>query len=208
MPAADAPARVMNLPNQLTLARMVMSFVFIGLMSFDHTWCIAVSLMLFIAATVTDVLDGRIARKHNLVTNFGKLLDPVADKILVTAAFVMLMRVPDLRVPGWTVVVILGREFLVTGVRSLAASEGAIIAANFWGKAKASLQMGFAIGALALVVLGRVLEAVAPGAAPWYGPALAQLSLWAAVVVALFTVYSGWQFFYMNRNALRLGGGG
>ena len=128
----------MNLPNQLTVARFIMALVFVVLMSFHHVVAQSLGYLLFIAATITDFYDGKIARDRNLVTNFGKLLDPVADKVLVVAAFIMLMKNPYLSVPGWTVVAILAREFLITGARSLAASEGVVIAANKWGKTKRS----------------------------------------------------------------------
>ena len=142
----------MNLPNKLTVARCFMALIFVGLMSFENAFCYLAAYFLFVAAAITDYYDGKIARERNLVTNFGKLLDPVADKVLMVAALIMLMTIPDLRIPGWTIVLILGREFLVTGARSLAAAEGAVIAANKWGKTKTVLQMVY-VSAFLLVAL-------------------------------------------------------
>jgi CDP-diacylglycerol--glycerol-3-phosphate 3-phosphatidyltransferase len=202
----------MNLPNKLTVSRLMMAFAFTALMSFDYLACHVVAYFLFIAATITDHYDGKIARARGLVTNFGKLLDPVADKILIVGAFVMLMGVPGLKIPGWTVVVILAREFLITGARSLAASEGTVIAANMWGKTKAVIQMIYVFVFMALAILGQILQ-MYEHAAAWmprvlgtYRLVLAQGSMWAIVFVAAFTIYSGIQFMYVNWNTLKLGG--
>ncbi|MEK7795706.1 MAG: CDP-diacylglycerol--glycerol-3-phosphate 3-phosphatidyltransferase, partial [Candidatus Hydrogenedentota bacterium] len=131
----------MNLPNRLTIARLVLVPVFVVLMSIDHVATYALAYITFTAASLTDYYDGKIARRRGMITAFGKLIDPLADKVLMTAAFVMAMKVPGLNVPGWTIVAILAREFLVTGARSLAASDGTVIAASSWGKAKTVIQM-------------------------------------------------------------------
>ncbi len=203
----------MNLPNRLTLARVIMVPVFVGLLSF-HSWiCYLLGYLVFAAAAITDYYDGKIARERNLVSNFGKLLDPVADKVLLAAGFVMLMTVPSavepglraLHIPGWTVVAILAREFVVTGVRSLAASEGVVIAANNYGKAKAVLQMVFIFVFLFLVLVEQVVAAWAPGSARWFHEFLHSASFWAIVAVAIYTVYSGAQFLRANWRQLHLG---
>ncbi len=195
----------MNLPNRLTVARMLLTFLFIVLLSFENLFCLTLGYLVFIGATITDYYDGKIARKRNLVTNFGKLIDPVADKILVAAAFVMLMLLDDLHIPGWVVVVIIGREFLVTGARSLAASDGVVIGANVWGKSKAIIQMAYVYCFLGLVILKDLLDWVVPGdLVRWFGGAVKTSSLWAAVAVALLTVYSGFQFAWINWKALKL----
>ena len=196
----------MNLPNKLTIARMVMAFLFVAFLSFEHTACLALGYVLFVVASITDVVDGRIARARNLVTNFGKLLDPVADKILVAAAFTMLMLLPDVTLPGWVVVSIVGREFLVTGARSLAASEGVVIAANKWGKLKAVFQMGYIYVFLGLVLVKRAIEAGAPEWLPPVDTVIRQSSLWAGIFVAAITLYSGYQFALINWKALRVSG--
>ena len=129
----------MNLPNQLTLLRILLSVIFVVLLSLDVTNAYAWSLLVFLVASFTDFLDGYLARKHNLVTDFGKLMDPLADKILVAAALVLL--VEDSLLPAWFVIVILLREFLVTGVRMLALQSQAVIAADRWGKLKTIFQI-------------------------------------------------------------------
>jgi CDP-diacylglycerol--glycerol-3-phosphate 3-phosphatidyltransferase len=203
----------MNLPNQLTVARLVMALAFVGLMSFPSLATYLIAYFMFILATITDYYDGKIARERNLVTNFGKLLDPVADKVLLVGALVMLMQVPGLRVPSWCVVAIIAREFLVTGARSLAASEGVIIPANIWGKTKAVIQMVYVFVFLALAIIGDLLDDLGafPDAEWWasflwfYHRAVTIGSFWAIIFVALFTIYAGFQFIGVNWRAMNLG---
>lgn len=196
----------MNLPNRLTVARLFMVPLFVGLMVIDNWWGYLLACATFGIAALTDFLDGRIARARNLVTNFGKLMDPLADKVLVTSAFVMMMETTLLHVPGWTVVVILAREFLVTGARSVASSEGLVLAANIWGKTKAMLQMiyiGTFIGLAGIVASIQAYEIdVFPDAAAW----LYNGSYYVMLVVTLVTVYSGIQFARTNWATLNLGG--
>lgn len=195
----------MNLPNQLTLARLIMVPLFVILMSVHHEWTYLGAYLVFTAATVTDYLDGHIARSRGLITNFGKLMDPVADKVLLAAAFVMLMNAPGLNIPGWTIVAILAREFLVTGARLLAASEGAVIAANNWGKSKTVVQMVYIFTFLFLLIAGLLLERWLPEHFELYANILDWASLIGILFVALFTVYSGVQFARSNWRALELG---
>ncbi|MBI4559766.1 MAG: CDP-diacylglycerol--glycerol-3-phosphate 3-phosphatidyltransferase [Candidatus Hydrogenedentes bacterium] len=195
----------MNLPNQLTLARVIMAPIFILLMSLNHLAAFILAYVVFVAATITDYYDGKIAQERNLVTNFGKLWDPVADKVLITAAFVMLMKLPDLHIPGWTVVVIIAREFLITSARSHAASDGVVIAANRWGKTKAVIQMVYVFTFLFFVIAYRTLNLFWDGGAEGYGAYLRRASEWAIVFVALYTVYSGVQFARLNWQVLKPG---
>lgn len=200
----------MNLPNTLTVARCILAGIFVVLMSFDHNLCYFIAYLVFILAALTDYFDGKIAREQNLITNFGKLLDPVADKILMVAGFIMLMRVPDLTIPAWTVVAILAREYLITGARTLAASEGAILPANVWGKAKTVIQMAYVFVVLALVILLRFVFSVPAlrDAIPYTREMCAQtlhyLSFGGIIVVSIYTVVSGIQFTWANWNALKL----
>jgi len=202
----------MNLPNQLTIARCVMAIIFVGILSFDNTLCYLVAYLLFTAAVITDYYDGKIARSRNLITNFGKLFDPVADKVLMMAAFVMLMTIPELRIPGWTVVVIFAREFLVMGARTLAAADGAVIAANQYGKSKTALQMTYVFVFFSLVILFRLIDQLPviqtwiPGGLDLYRPYLGWTSRVAIVFIATYTVYSGVQFARINWHNLHLGG--
>ena len=138
----------MNLPNKLTVLRMAMVPFFVGALLWQelpHRYLVA--LLLFVAASYTDHLDGKIARSRNLITNFGKFMDPLADKILVISALICFVSL-DLINPWW-VLVIVAREFLVTSLRLVAADEGVVIAANKWGKAKTVSQ----IVAIALILV-------------------------------------------------------
>lgn len=195
----------MNLPNRLTVARFLLAVLFVVLMAIPQVGTYIAAYAVFVVGTLTDYYDGKIARERNLVTNFGKLFDPLADKVFLTACFVVLMKRDDLWIPAWTVVVVLAREFLITGARSLAASEGVVIGANVWGKTKAVVQMIYIFTFLFLVILGKIL-------AVWFGdfvanryrPVLWHASCWCMVFVALFTLYSGIQFARINWRSLQL----
>lgn len=130
----------MNLPNKLTIVRIIMIpfFVFFLLTDFvaGSKW---IATVLFCAASLTDLLDGHIARKYNLVTNFGKFMDPLADKLLVCSALICLIALD--RIPAWIVIVIISREFIISGFRLIAADNGVVIAASYWGKFKTASQM-------------------------------------------------------------------
>lgn len=131
----------MNLPNKLTIARVIMIpffvlFLLSGLAGPASKW---IALAIFIIASLTDLLDGHIARKHNLVTNFGKFMDPLADKLLVCAAMICLVEMGKL--PAWIVIVIISREFIISGFRLIASDNGRVIAASYWGKFKTTFQM-------------------------------------------------------------------
>lgn len=130
----------MNLPNKLTLFRVILIPFFVFFMLADvfgePDKYIAVSI--FVIASLTDLLDGKIARKYNLVTNFGKFADPLADKLLVCAALICLI---DEKLQAWIVIVIISREFIISGFRTLAADNGIVIAAGWWGKYKTTAQM-------------------------------------------------------------------
>lgn len=194
-----------NLPNKLTLSRVIMVPLFVAILSIHHPIAYAIAYIIFIAATVTDYYDGKIARERNLITNFGQLFDPVADKVLLAAAFIMLMKLPELHVPGWTVVAILAREFLVTGARTVAASEGTVIAANKYGKAKTIIQMTYIFTFLFLAFAAFFVKWWAPlEVADWYLFILDIASYVGIVFVAGFTVYSGIQFLNQNWKALKL----
>lgn len=131
----------MNLPNKLTILRVAMIPFFVLFMLVPITggadkW---IALALFIAASLTDLLDGHIARKYNLITNFGKFMDPLADKLLVCSALICLVELG--RIPSWIVIVIIAREFIISGFRLIASDNGVVIAASYWGKFKTTFQM-------------------------------------------------------------------
>ncbi len=126
----------MNLPNKLTIFRVSLVIPFVALMLNGYDlWAVAV----FIIASLTDLLDGKIARKYNLITDFGKFMDPLADKLLVCAAMICLVEMG--RLPAWMVIVIISREFIISGFRLVASDNGVVIAASYWGKFKTTFQM-------------------------------------------------------------------
>lgn len=131
----------MNLPNKLTILRVLMVPVFIVFMLTDlgGTYNNIIALVLFVTASLTDLLDGYLARKNNLVTNFGKFMDPLADKLLVCSALICFAANGQL--PAWMVIIIIAREFIISGFRLIASDEGVVIAASYWGKVKTTVQM-------------------------------------------------------------------
>jgi len=179
--------------------------LFVVLMSLDHVVAYGFAYVVFTTASITDYLDGRIARNRHMITSFGKLLDPLADKVLMASALVMVMEVPELDVPGWTIVAILAREFLVTGARSLAASEGTIIAASNTGKTKTVIQMVYIYVFLFFAIVSRCIQAWAPEFLDTFAPILRGASLGGIVFVAGYTVYSGIDFARANWKTLNLG---
>ena len=175
----------MNLPNKLTIARIISVPFFIAAYMFGYY---ILAFVLFIAASFTDMLDGKIARKYNLVTNFGKIMDPLADKMLVYSAFCLI--VEDGTVPGWMLIVILAREFAIAGMRTVAASDGTVIAAGMSGKIKTVLQM-IAVPLLLLTAAIDDLDVF------YYINLAAQIFLWASLIM---TVYSGIEYIAKNKN--------
>lgn len=132
----------MNLPNKLTMLRIILiPFFVIALLASPEIGAVGnvIALIIFVAASLTDLLDGKIARKYNLVTNFGKFADPLADKLLVTSALICFIALD--RIQAWIVIVIIAREFIISGFRLVAAESGLVIAAGWWGKVKTAVTM-------------------------------------------------------------------
>ncbi len=184
----------MNLPNKLTVLRMVMIPLFLvfflsGGIPNNNLW----ALITFAAAAITDTLDGNIARKRGLVTDFGKFMDPLADKLLVMAALVAFVEV--LGTPSVVIIIILAREFLVTALRTLAANKGVVIAADNWGKIKTVLQMFWIVYTLLLCWLEQTFTAL-----PVSWDVLYFIYSAGMVLVALITVVSGFNYIWKNRN--------
>ncbi|MDR3242758.1 MAG: CDP-diacylglycerol--glycerol-3-phosphate 3-phosphatidyltransferase [Clostridiales Family XIII bacterium] len=170
----------MNAANQLTMFRVVLIPVFMALLLTGRYYA---SAAVFVVASLTDALDGFIARKYGLITNFGKLMDPLADKLLVVSALVCLVELGD--IPAWMAVVILAREFTITALRSVAAGEGVVIAADKSGKLKTVFQMA----AIIMILLkNQPFELI--------GVPFASVLLWIAL---LLTVYSGAEYLIKNR---------
>ena len=137
----------MNLPNKLTIFRVILIVPFIILLLGgqagwfgDNTFVTdMIALAIFIIASLTDLIDGKIARKYNLITDFGKFMDPLADKLLVCSAMIALIEMN--RIPSWVVIIIIAREFIISGFRLIASDNGVVIAASYWGKFKTTFQM-------------------------------------------------------------------
>ncbi|MBO5999877.1 MAG: CDP-diacylglycerol--glycerol-3-phosphate 3-phosphatidyltransferase [Lachnospiraceae bacterium] len=174
----------MNLPNKLTMLRVLMIPVFVLFMLVDITgpYDKYIALVIFILASLTDLLDGKIARKYNLVTNFGKFMDPLADKLLVCAALICLLSVG--KIPAVAVLIIISREFIISGFRLIAADRGIVIAASYIGKFKTVMQMAMIILMIADIEALHVLT---------------QIVMVAAVVL---TVVSLVDYIYKNRAVL------
>ncbi|MCM1527753.1 MAG: CDP-diacylglycerol--glycerol-3-phosphate 3-phosphatidyltransferase [Bacteroides sp.] len=150
---SDVKKSKMNLPNKLTVFRVVLILPFVLILLGAHqgwgwigtlfggqsAYAEYTALGIFVVASLTDLLDGKIARKYGLVTNFGKFMDPLADKLLVCAAMIVLVEMS--RIPSWVVVIIISREFIISGFRLIASDNGVVIAASYWGKFKTTFQM-------------------------------------------------------------------
>lgn len=139
----------MNTANKLTVLRMILVPVFMLFMMFEGAWWQAAALIVFIVASITDAVDGHIARNYNQITTFGKFMDPIADKMLTTAAFVVFVAIG--RMSAWALMIVLVREFMVSGIRLLAAADGKVIAASTLGKIKTVSQMVAIIAAIILL---------------------------------------------------------
>jgi len=188
----------MNIPNKITISRILLIPFFVIVMMFDFNWGTMslfgaempvhhfIGALIFIFASTTDWVDGYYARKYNLVTTFGKFLDPLADKLLVSAAFILMVELD--MAPAWIIIIIISREFAVTGLRLILAGEGEVVAANQLGKIKTWTQ----IMAIAAALLHNTIFTL-------IGIRFDEIMLYIAL---FFTVWSGWDYFYLNRRVL------
>ncbi len=191
----------MNLPNKLTVSRFALTVVFLWAVLSRSPVNDTLALVFFCAAGITDYLDGRIARRRGLITNFGILMDPLADKILICTAFIMLLErgrmnpSAPVTVEGWMVVLIVARELAITGLRLLAASKSIVLAAEGYGKHKTISQI---VAIISLLVLDAHVEwwSWLRGLLEWWVPAFTQLALYVTVVL---TVTSGALYLWRNR---------
>ncbi|MBZ4683043.1 MAG: CDP-diacylglycerol---glycerol-3-phosphate 3-phosphatidyltransferase [Fusobacteriaceae bacterium] len=165
----------MNIANILTIFRIILIIPFIYYLKIPNSEYIA--FIIFTIASITDFLDGYLARKYNLITDFGKLMDPLADKILVFAALIIFVELNY--IPSWMVIVILTRDFLINGIRNLAASKGAVIAAGMSGKIKTTTQM---IAILIIILLGN-----------------SNISMYIMFIPIFFTIYSGIEYIVKSK---------
>lgn len=178
----------MNLPNKITLSRIAATPLLVLLMYLTTPWARWCALALFIVASASDLLDGHIARTRNLITDFGKFVDPIADKVLITAAMVMLMHVGHF--PAWALILFLTREFVIAAFRLVAADKGTVIAASKWGKYKTLFQTLAVVFLMAFKpVNGAALISFSAGAL------IADLLLWTALALAIWSCID-----YMAKN--------
>ena len=173
----------MNLPNKLTLFRIFLIPVFILVMLFDIQNKYLIACAVFIIASITDAMDGHIARKYNLITDFGKFMDPLADKLLVISALICMIE--EGLVPGWMVIIIVARELTVSILRAIAAADGKVIAASGGGKLKTISQMI----AIPVLLLGANFD----------NSLLITIGSIAILIATLLTLYSGWEYLYKNK---------
>jgi len=187
----------MNLPNKLTLMRLGLTVLFVIALSITFPYRLTTALVVFVIASLTDYLDGFLARKYDLITDFGKLMDPLADKILTAAAFICLIQYDAL--PVWVVIIIISREFLITGLRLLASSKGIVLPAEKLGKHKTAWQM---------ITIFFFLTLLAAREFPHNNAALLSW-LWQKAgpiliaITVILTAYSGLAYLWKNRELIK-----
>ena len=194
----------MNLPNQLTIGRLFLTALFVAVMSIPDQllksfhlldYRITIAILFFLIASLTDFLDGYIARKLNLVTDFGKLMDPLVDKILTSAVFIILSK--EDMIPAWITITIISREFLVTGLRLLASNQGKVLSADSLGKWKTTSQI--IVASYFLTILGSnepILKYLKFINQPMFGDLL-------IIICTTITVISGWSYLSKNRELVK-----
>ncbi|MBW7907633.1 MAG: CDP-diacylglycerol--glycerol-3-phosphate 3-phosphatidyltransferase [Kiritimatiellae bacterium] len=200
----------MNVPNILTLSRLGLAGVLMALLSMQRPYAYSAAMIVFIIGGITDFLDGYIARTRQLTSAFGKLMDPLTDKVMVCAAFVSFVEIQIQRgsetmslVPAWIVVIIISREFLVTGLRLLAATRGNVISAGKWGKHKTVWQIVAIVALLmGMAVRHDLLHSADPKFLANYDFAFSYIAQAMALAVALITVASGVLYFVQHRDLI------
>jgi CDP-diacylglycerol---glycerol-3-phosphate 3-phosphatidyltransferase len=201
----------MNLPNRLTFLRILAAPLLMVCLLSENFWGEVLALLLFIGAALTDYWDGKLARELKLVTNFGRIMDPLADKLLITTLFICFVQLGY--APAWMVVLIIGREFAITGLRVLAAAQGRIISASVSGKHKTITQI---VAVLVILTINVLVSALRTWAPPWEY-ALMTLGAWGEALLftvyyapyasmltaALLSLYSGIEYLVVNRELFR-----
>ena len=176
----------MNLPNKLTMLRILLIPVFMLVLYWGFPGATWAALAVFVIASLTDLLDGKIARKYNLVTDFGKFADPLADKCLVTAAMLWFVEIGQM--PAWALLIVIVREFAVSGLRMIASDKGRVIAAGWSGKVKTASTMA----AIVIMLLMNEPRMPVPNV----------LNFLCVVVIVVTTLYSGVEYFVLNRDII------
>ena len=185
----------MNLPNKLTIFRVILIVPFIILLLGgqagwfgDNTFVTdMIALAIFIIASLTDLIDGKIARKYNLITDFGKFMDPLADKLLVCSAMIALIEMN--RIPSWVVIIIIAREFIISGFRLIASDNGVVIAASYWGKFKTVFQMAMII--VLIADFGGIFDIIG------------KILIWVSLALTIISLID---YLWKNRQVLTQGG--
>lgn len=186
----------MNLPNKLTVGRLILTVFFVASLSIEFPFNHTIALAIFVLASLTDYLDGEIARRCRMITDFGKLMDPVADKILTAAAFICLASYKAL--PSWVVIVIISREFLITGLRLLAGSKGVVLPAERLGKHKTIWQ----IITILFFLLMLAIRDWNTERLDWLAPAWNHAGAILVAITTILTVYSGFGYLWKNRGLI------
>lgn len=204
----------MNLANKLTITRICLVPAFILFMEL-HTFCSSIlALAVFIAASVTDLLDGQIARRRNTITQMGIFLDPLADKLLISAAFICFVDIRALGIPAWMVIAVISREFLITGLRSIAAAKNVIISADKAGKFKTTSQIVVIILILVILIVHeyflkyygispQMIAAFDGGSYRTFALIIQKTPFWAALVTTVLTIYSGGHYMWKHKDLLK-----
>ena len=188
----------MNWANRLTLSRLALTVLFVASLNSSWHYARTAALLLFLVAGITDFVDGEIARRYGIITNFGKLMDPLVDKIMMAAAFISL--VPLKAVPAWAATTVVARDFLITGLRLMATSKGRILPAEKLGKQKTSWQIITVIFFLTLLSLAEL--GYASETATWWSRAWNEAGPVLVWVTVLLTVYSGLGFSWKHRELI------
>ncbi len=189
----------MNIANKITISRIVLTFVFMIFLSMNGLWPKIITLLVFMIAALTDFLDGRIAQKRNMVTDFGKLMDPIADKILVLSAFIAFVQMQI--IASWMVLIIFSREILVTSLRLFALNKGKVLSAGRSGKHKTFFQMVLIFLILGFILLKEIRKAFYTWNPSWENSFRLGIDaiMW---VVVILTLYSGISYLWENRKVI------
>ena len=187
----------MNMPNKLTISRIVLAFVFMWLLFCRGVQCKVLALVVFVAASLTDILDGYLAKRYRMVTDFGKFMDPIADKVLIIAAFLSFV---EMRlIPAWTAVFVVLRELIVTGLRIFALAKGKVISADAGGKQKMVSQVVTIFFTIIFIVLREAGAQALPFWSPQVESAYRETIFFLMLVTVVFTIISGVSHLIRNR---------
>ncbi len=195
----------MNIATKLTLLRILLVPFFMVFMFIDNLWTRIFALFIFVIAGLTDSFDGFLARKFNVVSKFGVFLDPLADKLIISAAFISFVGLKELGIPAWMVVVIISRDFIITGLRLLAVSHGRVVPADKTGKFKTTSQIISIILILIILILNSFLKKYHnPEQVAYLLNLLKILPFWIMLYVTILTVYSGLVYLFAHKDIILL----